>query len=100
MPHACPHRDCRNTANRLCGNSPYNANDVLAFESLEMPQLVSRLLLSALICLLSLLAFGQAQSSDAVAEGFVRAWNEHDMVTWKHSDSLRMQIGLRRPAFM
>lgn len=46
-----------------------------------MPQLVSNLLLWALLCLLSTLAFGQAQSSDvdAVAESFARAWNEHDM---------------------
>ena len=46
-----------------------------------MPQLLSHLLLWALLCLLSPLAFGQAQLSevDAIAEQFVRAWNEHDM---------------------
>jgi len=48
-----------------------------------MPQVVSNLLPSALICLLSPLAFGQVQSNDVdvVAERFVRAWNEHDTET-------------------
>jgi uncharacterized protein (TIGR02246 family) len=46
-----------------------------------MSKLTSRLVLPALLCLLSAAAFGQARSSetDAVVEGFVRAWNAHDM---------------------
>lgn len=54
---------------------------MFALEAPEMPRLVSHLLLWALVCLLSPLAFGQAQSSDvdAVAERFVRAWNDHDV---------------------
>ncbi len=62
-------------------SSRYNAFDMFAFKSLAMPQLASRLLIWSLLCLLSPLAFGQAQSTnfDAVAESFVHAWNEHDM---------------------